>query len=262
MSSTPRIFISAAVLLFAACAHRKAPAPPLTHVEFGNSRAAYRSYSATAACEAEPRWLAEELGSVNALLSRFLATTDKPLDEQWLPQEEAMLASGRNALTPVLEVHASNLRAAKKCSFARHSALVHVLKEGPALIQDVRSRLEIADQLAAHLAGRRALAAWRERVKTERVEYLSFCAPRSHEIYFAYQDEAGATHVLFCDDARLTYPPGSVTGEVSIPGPTKPRALRNRLEALYVKKATAYPKEEVRVPPLVPPAPEQSRAAR
>lgn len=257
-----RLWLLGALLLCAACVHPKAAAPPLTHIELGNTRATYRTYSAAAACEAEPRWLAEELGSVNGLLSRFLATTDKPLDEQWMPAEEAMLSSGGPVLGPVLEVHASNLRAARRCPFAGHSALVHVLKAGASLVQDARARLLIADQLAAHLEGRRALSNWRERVKAERIEYLSFCAPRSHEIYFAYEDEEGATHVLFCDDAKLTYPPDSATPEVSVPRSVKLRALRKRMEALYLAKARAHPREEIRVPPAVPPAPEQGRAAR
>ena len=50
-------------------------APPAKHYALGMSRVEYRDYAAAKAnpCDAEPRWLADELTAVNGLLARYLS---------------------------------------------------------------------------------------------------------------------------------------------------------------------------------------------
>lgn len=264
--SARQVTLPALMLLGAmGCAHRAAvPAPPTTEVKFAGARAIYRTYQASHnMCDAEPRWLADELSSVNALFSRYLRSTEKTAEDEWTSREVALLREAPAVLEPLLDLHARQLRAVRKCSFSRKAVFHDVLTMGAEVMPQVRAQLVATAGLAEYLDARRALRDWRERVKLERSEFASFCEPRSHEIYFAYEDEAGVRRIYFCDDGQVTYPAGSQTPEITVPDRLATRAaLRRRYETLYVKKAKALPQGEVRVAPSLPPAPGSSTAAR
>ena len=66
-------------IALSACAAKQVA--PMQKYTLGMGRAEYRDYGgARALCEAEPRWLADELSSVNGLLARFLSSTEQAGD--------------------------------------------------------------------------------------------------------------------------------------------------------------------------------------
>lgn len=243
--------------LLVGCAHAPKEPPPLQHIELAGSRAAYRAYppGSRQVCDAEPRWLADELAGVNALLGRFLRATGQDPDAEWSQDQLETLKLGSQLLPPVLEQHARNLKLAKDCGFGRQAVFKDVLEAGADYVQQGKARLEHASELVAYLEGKKAREEWKTKLHDEQAEYRSFCEGRKPQVFFAYQGEDGATRFLFCDDARVKLTPGSEKPEVSPPPVQTIKEARRWKEAPYLQKVHEYPKSEIRVPPPLPAPP-------
>lgn len=252
------------IILTPGCVRAAPKPPPLKEVELAGSRGAFRAYGAGTVdiCDAEPQWLAEELASVNALIRRFLAATDRPSEAEWSREEISVLEQGLAVLPEVLNAHRKNLSAVKRCSFARQAAFVDVLKTGTRQNSDAARRLAAGQELLTDLKAARELEQWRRRIREERAELASFCDGATATIYFAYENEQGDVRYFFCDDAQVTFPNGKQTPEVSRPAGLSGRRLRAWKEGPYVKRAKAFPRSEVRVPPTLPDEPSVSTAKR
>jgi hypothetical protein len=236
--------------LLSACAAKQAP--PLQRYTLGMGRAEYRSYGgAKALCEAEPRWLADELSSFNGVLSRFLSGTEQAAQPE-APEHAghlALLEEGSRTLGPVLEVHAQNLRALPACGFHRSGAFPSIAQRGAELVKAAKARLEGAPGALAAAGQRKSQRQWEaEAPAREAQAKQTWCSANvtvgSGDLYFARQYPNGRTEWLFCDGLRVEQlPPGEPT-LVTPEGIN--RRDRRRIQPLkYLEAAKAYPPEEI-----------------
>ena len=188
-----------------ACAARQEVLP--RSYALGMGRAEYRDYGGPGAlCEAEPRWLVDELGSVNGLLARFLTGTEgasAPTARRHTGPLE-LLEEAARTLGPVLEAHERNLEALAHCGFKTTGAFPELARRGVQLVKDSRARLAEAVPALAAAELREARRQWMEGAPAREAEAKrTWCAGSpvvgSGELYFAREYPNGHTEWLFCD---------------------------------------------------------------
>lgn len=196
--------------LLAGClAHQSLPKPPPNVVEVAGGRATWREYGGhrvAGICDAEPRFLLDELTGFDALLKRFLdkAAGDEPNDwpeariegvEEWVSQ-----------LEPAVAQHEKNLARVRRCAFARTSGYPWLLERSGTLLAAFHARVpELTDVVhGARLA--RQVAEWNVRVRDEERSRRLGCPARARTptVYFAYRDVGDVTHWYFCDGATAS----------------------------------------------------------
>ncbi|MDC0708648.1 hypothetical protein POL68_09225 [Stigmatella sp. ncwal1] len=243
------VFVSLSVLL-SACASKQVP--PLQQYVLGMGRAEYRDYGgAKALCEAEPRWLTDELSSINGVLSRFLSNTESAHSPEALAHTEhlALLEEASRTLGPVLEIHDRNLRALPTCGFHRTGAFPDIARRGAALVKDARARLEGASGALAAAELQQAQQKWEvEAPAREAQAKQTWCSANaqvgSGDLYFARQYPNGRIEWLFCDGLMVEQLP---EGEPTLVTPEWiSRRDRRRIQPRkYLDAAKAYPSEEI-----------------
>lgn len=216
----------------------------------GTTRAEYRDYAGAKAniCDAEPRWLSEELGAVNSLMANFLSSTEQAQDVNAADhaQHLALLKEAGGSLSKVLDVHESNLRVMQRCGFARSGAFPELNKRGTELLAQSRARLKEADQaLALEETQRKWLNESPTREQTAR---QTWC-PKTPEIgttdvYYARQFADGRIEWLFCDGHVLQSNPGGGEPTLQSPEGITTRERRRVKPPRYQEAARAYPQEE------------------
>lgn len=253
MTPTNRMLLLAGLgALMGGCATKKV-APKLQHYSLGMARADYRDYAAAQAspCDAEPRWLTDELSAVNGLLSRFLQGTEEAgnLEAPNQARHLALLQEGAETLAPVLQVHENNLAGLRDCDFRNTGAFPELARRGTELIQETRSRLAEAPSIIASIQLREAQRAWLDEApKREATARQTWCSARpvvgSADLYFARQYPNGRTEWLFCDGHVVEARPGGEPVLISPDGLS--RAERRRVKPQrYLDAAREYPKEEI-----------------
>ncbi|SET19734.1 hypothetical protein [Stigmatella erecta] len=245
-----RIVFPSLCVLLSACAAKQAP--PLQRYTLGMGRAEYRNYGgAEALCEAEPRWLSDELSSINGVLSRFLANTAHAAQPEALQHAEhlELLQEASRTLGPVLEVHTQNLRALPSCGFHRSGAFPDIARRGAELVKDAKVRLDGASGAVAAAELRKAQRQWEaEAPGREAQAKQTWCSANvtvgSGDLYFARQYPNGRTEWLFCDGLMVEQPP---QGEPTLFTPDWiSRRDRRRIQPQkYLDAAKAYPAEEI-----------------
>lgn len=234
-----------------ACAARQAP--PVQRYALGMARAEYRDYAGAKAspCDAEPRWLSDELTAVNGLLSRFLKGTEKAATPDALehPAHLELLQEALRTLPPVLAVHRGNLTALQGCGFRRSGAFPEIAQRGTALVKEAQSRLDDAPQALAAAQLREARQKWRDEApEREAAARGTWCSKDPQvgqpDLYYARQLPEGRTEWLFCDGHRVEQSPG---GEPTLQSPEGlTRRERRRVQPQrYLDAASSYPTEEV-----------------
>ncbi|MBL8955002.1 MAG: hypothetical protein JNK82_29775 [Myxococcaceae bacterium] len=221
------------LLVVCSCA---ASAPPAVTVAAGPWRATYREWAGLDVCETEPSWLREELDDVNEVLERFTARGGT-----WRDDELPVLEAAMVALPPLVEAHARNVTALKRCPGGAYAVAV---ERGEQLVAAARSGLDGAAKLVQFSKGRRNIEAWRKSLEAEREatreRQCRADAGATPVIYYAFGDELAGTTWLFCDGGAVRAPlAGSLVLE----------AGDERLRATYFELARVYPPGQVKHPP-------------
>jgi len=261
--NAPRILLVGLCIVWGACAGRQVA--PLQRYSLGMARAEYRDYSDARVdlCDGEPRWLGDELSSVNGLLSRFLANTREAATPQSLQHAEhlELLKEASRTLSPVMETHRKNLAALSECGFRRTGAFPELARRGAELLELSKARLTEASSAVAAAELLKAQKKWAEEAPArEAAAKETWCAPNPKlghgELYFARQYPNGRTEWLFCDGVMVEESAG---GEPQLVTPEwLPSRERRRIQPQrYLDAAKAYPASEIdRQPGSTPSSPE------
>lgn len=262
--SAPRILLVGLCIVWGACAGRQPT--PLQHYSLGMARAEYRDYTGARAdlCDVEPRWLVDELSSVNGLLARFLADTKEATSPQSLQHAEhlELLKEAARTLGPVMETHRKNLTALSECDFHRTGAFPELARRGMELLELSKGRLAEASTAVAAAELRRAQQKWAEEAPAREAAARETWCPRNPklgqgELYFARQYPNDRTEWLFCDGVMVEAPAG---GEPQLVTPEwlSSKERRRIQPQRYLEAAKAYPASEIdRQPGSSPPSSEE-----
>ncbi len=235
-------------LALGACGARRVA--PVQQYSLGTSRAEYRDYTAAKAniCDAEPRWLSEELGAVNGLLDRFLLSTAEAKNPEAAEHEQqvALLKEASGSLGKVLDVHQSNLRAVQRCGFAKSGGFPELTKRGTTLVEESRARLTEATGL---LAVEEAQRKWKDEApQREQTARQTWCAKNPEvgttDVYYARRFADGRTEWLFCDGHVVQSATDSEPTLVSPEG-LSAKDRRKVKPPRYLEAARGYPAEEI-----------------
>lgn len=237
----------------------------------GMARAEYRDYAGAKAnpCDAEPRWLADELTAVNGLLARFLRETEQMGGPESPEQarKRALAQEATQTLPPVMSVHQGTLAALEQCGFRRSGAFPEISRRGAELLTAAKARLAETPALLAAAALSEARARWKEEAPQREATARSNWCPEKRQlgrpdVYYARQQPDGHIAWHFCDGHRVERAPGAEPQFVELEGLTR-RERRLVQPQRYLEAAGNFPGEEVdRQPDTVPaPAPAASGAA-
>jgi len=225
---------------------------PVQQYSLGLSRADYRDYTAarTDICDAEPRFLADELGAMNGLMERFLSSTDQAKNPNSVDHTRhvELLKEASGSLGKVMDVHQSNLRALQKCRFAKAGTFPQLAQRGQELVEQSRSRLAEAGQM---LALREAQTRWQQEAQQrEQTARQTWCAKTpevgSTDVYYARQFADGRTEWLFCDGHVVqSAPPAGSEPTLVSPEGLSAKDRRKVKPPKYLEAAKGYPMEEV-----------------
>lgn len=254
-----RLVLTGLGVALGACAAR--PAPPVQRYVLGMSRAEYRDYRGTKAtpCDAEPRWLADELTTVNGLLSRFLRETAQlpPVEAPEHASRLALLQEATRTLPLLMEVHRGTLQALEQCDFRRAGAFPEIAQRGVELVEATRARLAQAPAALAAAALHEARRRWREEAPERDASARStWCPPGRQvgkaDVYYARQEPDGRTEWRFCDGHRVERAPGGEPQLIEPEGLTR-RERRRIQPQRYLEAMGNFPPGEVdRQPDTVP----------
>ncbi|WP_241759108.1 hypothetical protein [Pyxidicoccus parkwayensis] len=221
------------------------------------SRVEYRDYVAAKAnpCDAEPRWLADELTAVNGLLARYLSETEK-LEGPEHENARTLAQEATRTLPPVMEAHRGTLAALERCSFRSTGAFPEISRRGTELLEAARARLAATPAVTALSEAREK---WKEEApQREATGRANWCPEKPQvgrpDVYYARQEPDGHAAWLFCDGHRVELAPG---GEPQL---IEPEGLSRREKRLiqpkrYLEAASNFPAEEMDRPPDSKPAP-------
>jgi hypothetical protein len=243
---------------------------PLQRYSLGMARAEYRDYSGARAelCDVEPRWLVDELSSVNGLLSRFLASTKEAVTPQSLEHAEhlELLKEATRTLGPVMETHRKNLAALSECDFRRTGAFPEIARRGTELLELSKARLAEASTAVAAAELLKAQKKWAEETPAREAAAKATWCPRNPklgqgELYFARQYPNGRIEWLFCDGVMVEVPAG---GEPQLVTPEwlSNRERRRIQPERYLEAAKNYPASEIDRQPGSSPPSSQEQASR
>jgi hypothetical protein len=249
--SAPRNLLVGICLLLGACAGRTVA--PLQRYSLGMARAEYRDYTRARAvlCESEPRWLADELSSVNGLLARFLTSTAEATNPQALHHAVhlRLLQEATGSLGPVMKIHHQNLAALSECDFQRSGAFPEIARRGTELLE--RSKARLAESSAALAAAEllKAQQKWLEEAPARKAAARqTWCTPDpkvgNADLYFARQSLNGRTEWFFCDGLMVEEVAG---GEPQLITPEwLSRRERRRIQSQrYLDAAKDYPASDI-----------------
>ncbi|HEX8820577.1 MAG TPA: hypothetical protein VF794_11675 [Archangium sp.] len=236
-------------LALAACAPKRVA--PVQNYSLGLSRAGYRDYAAAKAniCDAEPRWLTDELSAMNGLMEGFLSSTEQAKNPNSVDHGRHMelLKEASGSLGKVLDVHQANLRALQKCGFAKSGAFPQLGQRGQELVEQSRTRLTEGGEL---LALQEAQRKWQEEApQREQTARQTWCAKTevgSTDVFYARQFADGRTEWLFCD-GHVVQSAAAAGSEPTLVSPEGLSAKDRRKvkPPKYLEAARGYPPEEV-----------------
>jgi len=241
------LLLSGAFALLA-CGHTAEP-PPLQTVRFDRWVATYRAYTQGDICDAEPRWLFDELTSVNGALNGFLDAVTPPEGERPGSRRLKLLEEAPQDLRKVIDDHLTNVSLARGCAFAEKRGFPVVLERGAALAADAREVMARAPEILRYERALLALEQWRkDRQRAELTGKLACpnrIPRRGPPLYHAYQDEAGRITWMFCDGSR-------VVDDGSKPAYEAGGELTRQKPAYYLDTARGFSRERISRPPEVP----------
>lgn len=235
-------------LALGACGARNVA--PVQRYSLGVARADYRDYTGARSniCDAEPRWLTDELSAVNGLMTRFLSETEQVKNPKSVDYARSMelLKEASGSLEKVLKVHQNNLQAVQKCGFAKNGAFPDIAKRGTELLEQSRARMAEGSQV---LALEEAQRKWKEEApQREQAARQTWCAKNpevgSTDLYYARKYIDGTTEWLFCDGHVVQSAKGSEPALFSPEG-LSAKDRRKVKPPRYLEAAQGYPVEEM-----------------
>ncbi|MDQ3264514.1 MAG: hypothetical protein M3Y59_12760 [Myxococcota bacterium] len=245
----------AGACVWLACGHTPEP-PPLQTVRFDRWVATYRAYTQGDICKAEPRWLFDELTSVNGALNGFVEAARPPEEGRYSQRQLKLLEEAPQELKQLTGDHLTNLSLVRGCSFAGRRGFPVILERGESLAREAQSLMETAPAVVERERALVALVQWRKDRQRDELSARLGCPARTPKrgspLYHAYQDEAGRTSWLFCDGARVFSEGGAPTFEP--PNELTSAQRRTLRPAYYLEAAKAYSPERISRPPQVPDA--------
>ncbi|MDY7231975.1 hypothetical protein [Hyalangium rubrum] len=250
MSASRFLLVSLCASL-GACAARQAAS--LQSYSLGMARAEYRDYvgARVPLCDTEPRWLSDELSSVNGLLARFLSGTEQAANPEALQHSQhlGLLQEATRTLEPVMKIHRQNLKALGECGFHRTGAFPELTRRGTELLEQVKARMSEAPSALAAAELRRAQRRWVEEAPArEASARQTWCTPLptvgNADLYFARETNDGRTEWLFCDGLRVAAPAEGEPQLITPEGLSK-RDRRRIQPQRYLDAAKAYPASEI-----------------
>ncbi|MFE8601757.1 hypothetical protein [Archangium violaceum] len=236
-------------LALGACGGRNVA--PVQRYSLGVSRADYRDYTGAKSniCDAEPRWLTDELSAVNGLMTRFLSETEQVKNPQSVDYARSveLLKEASGSLEKVLKVHQNNLQAVQKCGFAKSGAFPEIATRGKELMEQSRARLAGGGEL---LALEEVQRKWKEAApQREQAARQEWCAKNpevgSTDLYYARKHADGRTEWFFCDGHVVQA--AAKGGEPTLVSPEGLSAKDRRKvkPPRYLEAAQSYPVEEM-----------------
>lgn len=235
------------ILAAAGCvAHR--PPPPLQTADVADGEVSFRAFGRKDICENEPRFLLDELSSVNGALARFLLGTLGDEPSKWPESRIARVSQWREPLPHLLEVHAANLEAVAACRFAEAAGFPYVRSRGAELLTEVQRRQQELDRRIAEARAQRAEEAWAQELKLQRTAARSSCPVRlsSPRVYFAWRERDGISRYLFCDGSRVERSQGVLSFE---PGDSERYKGKRPQPDAYLAAARLWPESRMLEPP-------------
>jgi hypothetical protein len=227
----------------------------------GMSRADYRDYAGAKAdpCDAEPRWLADELTAVNGLLARFLRETERAHRPEAPDhaQQAALLEEAVRTLPPVLEVHRGTLAGLERCGFRRRGAFPEIARRGAELVEAARTRLAQAPKALESARRQEAVRKWKDEAPAREAAARGTWCPEKPRVgqavvYYVRQDADGRTVAHFCDGHRVERAAGGEPQLIEPEGLSR-RDRRRLPPREYLEAADNFPAEEMdRHPDLAP----------
>lgn len=237
-------------LVLAGCATTGTPLKP-QEVEIAGGRATYRDYRSDPGrlCNAEHRWLLDELVAVNSVLRRF---ADGVGDGELGRRQRELLEEGARELPEVLAAHEVSLNQVDRCSFANRGGFTAARDAGRQYLAEVKALLASAPERVARAEAVEQLRAWRTNLPRMQQEAQAGCDRRNpRRIYFAWEQENGTRNFAFCDGASVTQRDGDKP--LWLPPENAPTRGRNApKERDYLKVMEAYSVEHISRPPRVP----------
>lgn len=212
-------------------------------VHVGRLDAKYTVYSPpSAACEAEPQWLAEELRSVNSLLEAFLAN-GTTFSEAQLP----MLEQAGKQLPKLVEVHEATLKALSNCPLGKTAQFQNILEKGASLMARAKVDVPRLPELAKFTRHRVKLDKWEKQRDAQRDAARAGCDGKGEpKLFFAQEDEFGTRLFEFCDGGIVTAPPGSAPWNYT---PPDDAGRDPKTTTMRIQNAKLFPAAQVLVAP-------------
>lgn len=235
------------LLLAVACAHGEPP--PLASRQLAGGTVTYRAWGGPSICEAEPRFLLDELTAVNSALQRWLDRARGDAPAAWPESRIAEVTASAEPLGELTREHALNLEALGGCSFADSAGYPFVRRRGSELLARVRQREQELPRVHAAARTARALEAWVRGLDAERSAARRTCPTRFTQplVFFAWRDADGVTHWLFCDGASIEQPAGGP--RVLLQGGDSVRGKSRFSDQQYLDAAQKFPAARVSAPP-------------
>ncbi len=242
-----RTFAFFALAFATACAHREPP--PLTTRHLIGGQVTFRAWGGAGICEAEPRFLLDELTAVNSALQRWLDRVRGDAPAAWPESRIAEATRSMDPLADLLREHTLNLEALGGCDFAESAGYPFVRRRGAELVSAVRERTQQLERVHAASRAARALEAWVRGLDAERTAARRSCPARAAApvVFFGWRDEEGVTHWLFCDGASVEQPPNAEP--VLLMGVEDPPRRRRYKDEQYLEAAKSFPAGRVSAPP-------------
>ncbi|MET0401294.1 MAG: hypothetical protein ABW123_02780 [Cystobacter sp.] len=235
-------------LVLGACATQQVP---VKHYTLAGGRAEYRDYAGERAniCDSEPRWLMDELSSMNGLLARFVSSTEQvntPGAAEHTQQVQ-LLKDASGTLGKVLDVHQSNLKALQGCGFARSGAFPELGRRGLELVDMSRTRISVLGEMNKVEAAQNK---WKDEApQREQTARQTWCAKNpevgSTDLFYARRFADGRTEWLFCDGHRVQAASESAEPTLVSPEGLSVKERRKVKPPRYLEAARGYPAEEI-----------------
>lgn len=236
------------LLWLCGCAAHEAPASRVHTV--AGVRVAFRAWPPSQICEAEPRFLLDELTAVNSGLQRYLdaARSDAPAD--WPERRIRAVEALAEGLDEVVTQHETNVKGVAACGFAASAGYPFVRTRGLELIREVRERRTQLPERFAAARLERARDEWSRSLPSLRESARSACPTRTAapQVFFAWADDEG-THWWFCDGAQLVRPAAPEEAELDLLVKDTPRGQRAFTRQQYLDVAAGFPVERLSMAP-------------
>ncbi|MBL8910978.1 MAG: hypothetical protein JNM17_09775 [Archangium sp.] len=172
-------------------------------VDLAGARAVLR-LDGEAVCEAEPRFLIDDVSSVNSVLRAFVRAFPSSGPAEWTNVELELLTSSLERLPRVIATQRALLDGLSRCDFASGGAWPELTQRARAVLDEGQAKLDAIPEglLAAKRA--RALSAWRRDLQANAEAARRGCTPRNRATVYVAWREAGRTTWRFCDGTQAT----------------------------------------------------------